>query len=270
MHSNLFAQYRNAMQHLGSSNGVTATQEALQALCPHLGSSEVNMVLRKAHRAKQTYRMAVPALRVQDSVLIIGITPRHRDSESRCWVTSQIVFDGVRRTGESAVPPAEVAIYPSSKRLPWTRRALEFAQKHWGGRLVRETWKSALQITLEDPGDLSRSGLPARVATVTCVLSVKHQTINRSKTLRKTIDAAILHITDDAVEAAELVGYRASRYETNCARCGGALGVKSCPSCRITFCEMSWRMGGWKTSLPEKVTNYLTMQGMVFAGARRR
>lgn len=127
---------------------------------------------------------------------------------------------------------------------------------------------SAVEITVEDPGNHTEGGSPTIVHYVYCFLSVSWGDIypSRRAPLSELWDAAIVRVGFDRGEYLALLrrwGQGMSTYPS-CSFCGYGLGLTSCANCGREFKDLLGVRFGWSTPLPPKVVEALKERGHVF------
>ncbi len=153
---------------------------------------------------------------------------------------------------------------------PYMEEAMEFAEQHWGDRLILDDWVDVGEFIVQDPTDLVTNiyfqDQPRTKAVVRWATSRAWNEIHNDHSRPESvqIDEALVQLTLDRFIGAELKGGRGGYTDYNCANCGSGLGLHGCSGCGHWFRDNHMRCG-WDTPLPAKVVELLRQSGHTFS-----
>lgn len=240
------------------------TPEDMSMLCPHLKPEDAVKAFTKG-----IGYVACPPLVVRDSFQIISYRKEWMET-----VKVSRVKDDVEDASVSGVKnhPARLewsyAGRSSSTYLNMDE-AMKFAEDNWGDQLILDTWKSVVEIYVQDPTDLVNdryhTDYPRTKAILRLMLGRDFNTIinDHTKPCSELLDDAIVAMTLDEVEWHEYKGGRGGYTEFNCANCGAGLSLTGCPGCGHRFGDDQFRCG-WYTPLSRKMIAFLQASGHHF------
>ncbi len=233
--------------------------DQVRDLFPHLSLDEIKEVLTFREEGRSNY-VAVPSLRVNGAFQIVSFVPEYINDKDGKITPVRLSWDYAERTRKSYADGRNHG--DVFTRYEHMDRAIVFARDNWGSDLVLDDWIDFVEIYVQDPTDLHKSGFskdgPKTKAIVRFTTNrLWGEIINdRSKPESQVIDDAISQITADGFIARELKGGRGGYTEFNCAYDSAGLGLSGCGECGNRFRDDYFR-SGWNTPLPSKVANYL-------------
>lgn len=251
----LKTRYASALHLLStypSTLGMTiTTPAALAPFMPHLTVKEIATLIAKVKRTGAPLYLAIPAVTVAETFHVACIEPRTTGKGAKPMRLRLLIARNIK---EETKDPTKYA-----------KRAVQYAQKHWGDTLIPDTWKSYVTLILENPKDLHADGQPRTKLELTFVTARDWNVINndRSGPHSQLINDSIVKITHLDAEASEIRGGRGGFAEFSCIRCSSGLGCGGCPNCKARFRDSESR-SGWGTPLPAKVVDYITSLGYRF------
>lgn len=245
--------YSDAVNFLACQPDVpVTTADSIASFMPHLTKPEIDCVLACVKKNGVSYSLALPATLVADTVLLARIEPRvpgRNGLPMRLELSSR-----ARRAGQT------------EPFIKYTKRALDFARKHWGKKLIPARWKSYVEVCMQDPGNRTELGYPRTDLVLGVALNRELNDIlgDHSRQRTQLLDSCIAAITHRPVEGIELKGECGGFPLYNCSRCGSGLHLKRCSACKISFRDNQARTG-WDTPLSEQLVEYVVRLGHRFA-----
>jgi len=254
--------------------------EDMAKFCPHLTLSQAVSAFNKDNGY-----VACPPLKVKGAFQIINYT-KPRKEGIYTWFNGRKIRTGTRQKpgrldyafSGRATHRKDITFWPHStdklktiylSNYQQTNEAISYAEKKWSDSLITDTWKSVVEIYLQDPSDLINNAYHNNQQKTKMILRIaldrELNDISNDYSLPESMlfDKEISTMTTNPMVWQEIKGGRGSYTEFNCAYCGAGLSLNGCSGCGHTFLDNGWRCG-WYTPLSKKMVKYIESNGLVF------
>jgi hypothetical protein len=260
-------------RNLGRLPIVNPTWKDMALVCPHLTESQAIAAFNNG-----SGYVACPPLRIRNAFQIVSYRKETRESV-------QVWFGGRRISVGTEVRPARLdwayasrtpASYADGKphgdvfsAYKHMYEAIRYGEQNWGSLLILDSWKSVVEIIVQDPSQLVTQGYRRDTPITVAVLGVAlnrdlNDIINdHSHPESQLFDDSVAELTLDRAVWNEIKGGRGGYTEFNCAYCGAGLGLSGCSGCGHKFHDDGFR-SGWHTPLSKKMVAHLEQHGHSF------
>jgi len=237
-------------------------------VCPHLTRSEVQALMHRMAKGQEVM-LATPPLLVDGAYHLFIAGPRKQAAKN---LFSKLIFhstaehvknDRMRKGIRSGFHSAH----------EFSARAVEFARKHWGERLMKDNWVDICAFRLIDPLKQVDGDYPLPELSVFAVTSQGMYSIcnDHSAPPHELVDDAIVFATTSSLEYDEL---QAKLWQTSsptsfwdnhyiCVRCGDGLQVTKCPTCELKI-RLEEARSSSRMPLPVTLEQILVAKGHTF------